>query len=360
MEVAAVAKPLLEVLAGTPRRPPPVWLMRQAGRYLPEYRVLRARAPGFLAFCTTPDLAAEATLQPVKRFALDAAILFSDILLLPWALGARVEFAESLGPRLSPLADATGLAALDPARLPEAMAPIRETIRLVRGELAPGVALIGFTGAPFTLCCYMIDGKGGAFPAARRMLREQPDLFAGLIDRLAEAAVPYLIAEAEAGAEVLMLFDSWAGLLPPDLFRRFVIRPTARIVAGVRERFPELPIIGFARGAGMMVGAYARETGLDAVGLDTATDPTIAAASIDNRVALQGNLDPFALLAGGAAMREEASAIVEVLRGRPHIFNLGHGVLPETPPEHVAELVDHIRAGALTPTPLPPGEGNLT
>lgn len=343
MEAVAATKPLLEVLNGVPRSPPPIWLMRQAGRYLPEYRALRAKARDFLAFCTTPELAAEATLQPVRRFGLDAAILFSDILILPFVLGYPVGFAEGVGPRLEPLTDRAHLALLDPARIEASFEPVGASIREVHGALPPNVALIGFTGAPFTLACYLIDGQGGAFPRARRMMREEPALFADVIERLAETAIPYLVRQAEAGAEALMLFDSWAGLLPPSLFERFVIRPTAHIVSGVKARAPRHPMIGFARGAGTMVGPYATKTGLDGVGLDTATDLLLARASIARRIALQGNLDPYALLTGGAAMIEEARAIVTALAGHPHIFNLGHGVLPETPPEHVAALVAALR-----------------
>lgn len=336
-------KPLLSVLSGTPLWPPPIWLMRQAGRYLPEYRQLRNEAKDFLTFCTTPALATEATLQPVHRFALDAAILFSDILLLPWALGCRVTFDEGVGPRVAPVTDAASIMKLDARPAPEAIASVLETIRAVRRALPPAVALIGFAGAPFTVACYLIDGKGGDFPATRRMAWEDSSLVSALIDRLAEATIPYLLAQAEAGAEVLMLFDSWAGLLPPALFRRFVIAPTARIVAAIKAVRPDLPLIGFPRLAGLLLGAYAWETGLDAVGLDSTADVTVAATLLPPAIVLQGNLDPFSLLAGGKVMAEEALGIATALRGRPHIFNLGHGVRPETTPENVAELVRAVR-----------------
>ncbi len=338
-----VRKPLLRVLSGSPLWPPPVWLMRQAGRYLPEYRALRERAGDFLTLCTTPDLAAEATLQPVRRFGLDAAILFSDLPLLAWALGRPLAYAEGQGPVLPPLRERGEVAALDPARLPEAMAPVLETIRAVRAALPATVALIGFGGAPFTLACYLVDGAGGTFPATRRLAREDPALLAALIERLTEATIAWLAAQAEAGAEALMLFDSWAGLLPPALFRSLVISPTARILTALKARFPCLPLIGFPRLAGLMLGPYAALPGLDAVGLDTTADPALAAAIVPPRLALQGNLDPLALLAGGTALAEEAAAIALALRGRPHIFNLGHGVLPETPPVHVVELVGLLR-----------------
>jgi uroporphyrinogen decarboxylase len=337
------AKSLLRVLAGEACWPPPVWLMRQAGRYLPEYRALRARAGDFLTLCTTPELAAEATLQPVWRFGFDAAILFSDIPLLPWALGRPLTYEEGRGPVFPPLRNAEEVAALDPERLAEAMAPVLETIRAVRRALPASAALIGFGGGAFTLACYLVDGGSGEFLATRRMAREDPVVFGALIDRLAETSIPWLAAQAEAGAEALMLFDSWAGLLPPPLFRRFVIEPTARIVAGVKARVRGVPMIGFPRLAGLMLGPYAAIPGLDAVGLDSAADPALAASVVPPRVALQGNLDPLALLAGGAALHEEAVGIATALRGRPHIFNLGHGVLPETPLSQVAELVGLIR-----------------
>jgi uroporphyrinogen decarboxylase len=336
--------PLVRTLQGTPVWPPPVWLMRQAGRYLPEYRALRARAADFLAFCTTPALATEATLQPVRRFGLDGAILFSDILVLPWALGRPVAFAEGKGPVLAPLRSLHEVEALDPGRLPAAIVPVLETIRAVRSELPPTAALIGFAGAPFTLACYLVDGCGGDFLATRRMARENPSLFGSLIERLTEAAIPYLAAQVEAGAQALMLFDSWAGLLPPSLFRRLVIEPTARIAAAIKERYPHVPLIGFPRLAGLMLAPYAMSAGVDAVGLDTTAEPTLAADAVPPSVALQGNLDPLALLAGGPGMLDEAIGIASALRGRAHVFNLGHGVLPETPPAHVADLVRGLRA----------------
>ncbi|MGH7104853.1 MAG: uroporphyrinogen decarboxylase [Acetobacteraceae bacterium] len=333
-------KPLLRVLSGEAVWPPPLWLMRQAGRYLPEYRRLRAEAADFLSFCLTPELAIEATLQPVRRFALDGAILFSDILVLPWALGHAVSFEEGVGPVVTPVRDEGALKALDLARMAEAIGPVEAAIRGVRAALPPGVALIGFAGAPFTLACYLVDGRGGAFAATRRMVREEPALFERLIERLTEALVPYLAAEAGAGSDALMLFDSWAGLLPPPLFQRFVIAPAAQIAGALKERFPAVKLIGFPRLAGVMIAAYARHSGCDAVSLDTSFEPRLAATLMPPGMIVQGNLDPFALVAGGAAMRREAVDIARAFRGRPHVFNLGHGVLPETPPEHVAELSD--------------------
>jgi uroporphyrinogen decarboxylase len=342
-------KPLLRALAGEAVWPPPLWLMRQAGRYLPEYRALRAQAPDFIGFCTTPSLAAKATLQPVRRFGFEAAILFSDILILPWALGHGLEFREGEGPVLPRLQDQAGLDALDPSRVPSAVAPVLETICQVREQLAeqgpPGAALIGFAGAPFTVACYMVEGRGSRdFMLTRTMAYREPDLFARLIELLTGATIDYLAAQAEAGAEALMLFDSWAGILPPQQFRQYVIAPAARIAAVLAKRFAGLPLIGFPRLAGLMLGEYAREARVQAVGIDTAADPAVAAAHVPASVALQGNLDPLALVAGAHEMERSALCILETMRGRPFVFNLGHGVVPQTPPEHVAALVKLIRA----------------
>jgi uroporphyrinogen decarboxylase len=341
-------KPLLRALAGEAVWPPPIWLMRQAGRYLPEYRAVRAGVRDFIALCTTPDLAAEVTLQPIRRYGFDAAILFSDILILPWALGHGLAFKEGEGPVLPKLRDAAGLAALDPTRLAQAVAPVLETVRRVRAGLAKEgfdrTALIGFAGAPFTVACYMVEGGGSRdFAATRAMAYADPALFGGLMDRLTEATIEYLSAQAEAGAEALMLFDSWAGVLSPTLFRQHVIAPATRIVAALRQRHPGIPVIGFPRLAGLMVGAYA-ETGVNAVALDTGMDLRHAASLLPDGMAMQGNLDPMALVAGGAALTEETDAILRAMRGRPFIFNLGHGIVPQTPPEHVAALRERIRA----------------
>jgi uroporphyrinogen decarboxylase len=346
-EIAEVTmtKTMLSVLAGEAVWPPPVWLMRQAGRYLPEYREVRARAGDFISLCTTPELAAEVTLQPVRRFGMDAAILFSDILILPWALGQGLAFREGEGPVLPPLRDAAGLAALDFSRLPGAIEPVLETVRRVRASVGQA-ALIGFAGGPFTVACYMVEGKGSRdFTHVREMAFGDPGLFKALIELLTEATILTLAAQIEAGAEIVMLFDSWAGILSPALFRAHVIGPTARIVAALRARYREVPVIGFPRLAGMMLGAYAMTTDVRGVGIDTSADPALAAGLVPATVALQGNLDPLALCVGGTAMQAEAGAILSALRGRPHIFNLGHGILPQTPPEHVAALVRLVRDG---------------
>ena len=337
---------LLRVLSGEKVWPPPIWLMRQAGRYLPEYRALRAEAGDFISLCVNSPLAAEVTLQPVRRFDLDAAILFSDILILPWALGHGLRFAEGEGPILPKLTTQAQLDALDLARLPEAIEPILQTVRLVRAGLAPDKALIGFAGSVFTVACYMVEGGGSReFAATRLMAHGRPDFFAALIDRLVEATITYLDAQAEAGADALMLFDSWAGVLPPAQFRRWVIAPTKRIVDALRVRRPGLRLIGFPRLAGTMLAEYVRETGVDAVGLDTSIDPLVVAPALPENVAMQGNLDPLLLVNGGAPLREAAIDLAASLRHRPHVFNLGHGIIPQTPPDHVAELVEAVRHG---------------
>jgi uroporphyrinogen decarboxylase len=342
-------KRLLRALDGEAVWPPPVWLMRQAGRYLPEYRAVRARVPDFVALCTTPDLAAEVTLQPIRRYGFDAAILFSDILMLPWALGHGLEFKEGEGPVLPKLRDEAAVAALDPARVAGRVEPIMETVRLVRSGLAHegfgDTTLIGFAGAPFTVACYMIEGGGSKdFAAVRGMAYGQPALFRRLIDVLTEASVEYLSAQVAAGAEALMLFDSWAGVLSPSLFRAHVVAPATKIVAALRVRHPGVPIIGFPRLAGVMSRDYAA-TGVNGVGVDTGSDIGSVAAMLPAGMAVQGNLDPLAVVAGGAAMASETAGVLGAMRGRPFIFNLGHGIVPQTPPAHVAALLEQVRAG---------------
>jgi uroporphyrinogen decarboxylase len=341
-------KSLLRALRGEQVWPPPIWLMRQAGRYLPEYRAVRAQAGDFVALCTTPVLAAEVTLQPVRRFGLDAAILFSDILMLPWAMGCDVAYREGEGPILSPLRDRAAVEALDSTRLSAAIEPILETVRRAGERLGaeqPGVALIGFAGAPFTVACYMVEGAGSKdFAATRTMAYRDPGLFTQLIHRLADATVLYLEAQIEAGAEAVMLFDTWAGLLSPIRFRQHVIGPTGMIVRRLKQRFPSVPVIGFPRLAGQLIGEYVAVTKVDAIAMDTAMDPALVRAVVPSATALQGNLDPMALVAGGPALAEEAGRLLDAARGHPFVFNLGHGIVPQTPPEHVAELVRLVRA----------------
>lgn len=337
-------KPILRALRGEALARPPIWLMRQAGRYLPEYRALRANAKNFIEFCLNPELATEVTLQPVRRFGMDAAILFADILLIPHALGQSVRFVEGEGPRLEPIRDAAGLAALSDVRLTETLAPVMQTIRNVRAALPAEAALIGFAGAPWTVATYMIEGQGGTdYENCRRILWTEPDLFADLMDVLVDATADYLIAQADAGAEVLQLFDTWAGSVPASRFETAVLEPTARIVAAVKEKHPDIPMIGFPRAAASHLGSYGALTGLQAVGVDHFTDLVFAADEVPEGVAVQGNLDPMLLLAGGAAMDDEARRILGAMQGQPFIFNLGHGVLQPTPPDHVARLVDLVK-----------------
>ena len=339
-----MAKKLLRTLAGEAVWPPPVWLMRQAGRYLPEYREVRSEAGGFIDLCTKPALATEVTLQPLRRYGFDAAILFSDILMLPWALGQGLRFAEGEGPTLPPIRDAAGLVALDPARLPGAIEPILETVQRLAATVGEAT-LIGFAGSPFTVACYMVQGAGSKeWDQVRLMAWCNPALFAALIDLVTEQTIVYLSAQIEAGAEAVMLFDSWAGVLAPSLFRAHVIEPSARIAAALRARYPAVPVIGFPRQAGSMLPEFARATGVQGVGIDTSADPVVAARDVPAHVAIQGNLDPLVLVAGGQAMARETDAILAALRGRPYIFNLGHGIVPQTSPDHVGELVARVRA----------------
>lgn len=340
-----MAKALLQALNGeTPYRTP-VWLMRQAGRYLPEYRALRANAKNFIDFCLNPELATEITLQPVRRFGMDGTILFADILLIPHALGQKVEFLEGEGPHLEPIRDAAGLAKLSDARAAQTLAPVMATIKGVRAGMPAESTLIGFAGAPWTVATYMIEGHGGTdYETSRNMMWREPRLFAAIIDKLVDATSAYLIAQIDAGAEAVQLFDSWAGAVPAPLFDSAVIAPTARIVKAVKARHPRTPFIGFPRAAGSHLVRYAAGTGVDAVGVDHMTDLQEVAGAVPKGVATQGNLDPILLLAGGDAMETEIRRTLTAMKGRPYIFNLGHGVMQPTPPDHVARLVEIVRS----------------
>jgi uroporphyrinogen decarboxylase len=323
---------------------PPVWLMRQAGRYLPEYRALRQRAGDFLELCYSSDLAAEATLQPVERFGLDAAILFSDILVIPDALGCRLSFEQGAGPRLEPVRNAAAVARLRRDDLAEHLAPVYEALQQVRRSLPAATGLIGFAGAPWTLAAYMIEGgSSGEYATARAFALGQPDSFARLIALLSEAVIAHLDAQIEAGADVVQLFDSWAGILPEPEFERWCQVPVANIVTRLKARHPEIPIIAFPRGAGLRYRSFVQAVPVDAVSLDT-TVPLSWAREALSDVCLQGNLDPVALVAGGAIACREARRIVEALGDRPFVFNLGHGVLPQTDPAAVAALVDYVKS----------------
>jgi len=338
---------LLAVLAGRAINPPPIWLMRQAGRYLPEYRAVRERAGGFLDLVYTPELAAEVTLQPVRRYGLDAAILFSDILVVPDALGQKVAFLEGEGPQLEPITDVSGLAQLKGAATGDSFAKVFETVARVRQDLPKGVALIGFCGAPWTVATYMVGGRGSADQAdARLWAYRDPRGFSRLIDIVTEASIAYLDGQVRAGADVVQIFDSWAGSLPDTEFDTWVVAPTARIVTELKRRHPHVPVIGFPRGAGANAAHYLEATGVNGIGCDTAV-PLAAMRGLSGRgVAVQGNLDPLLLATGGVAMQDRVRQILEAMRGAPFIFNLGHGIVPQTPPEHVAELVALVRDSA--------------
>jgi uroporphyrinogen decarboxylase len=336
---AAQTKPLLRSLAGENLARPAWWLMRQAGRYLPEYRALRAQAADFISFCLSPALAAEATLQPIRRFGMDAAIVFADILLVPYALGQSVEFGED-GPRLAPIADGSAIAALRLQGLESRLDPVCETIRRVRSELPSATALIGFAGAPWTVATYMVEGGGSRdFSRVKAWAYRDPSGFGALIDLLTEATIAYLSAQIAAGAEVVQLFDSWAGALAESGFDRWVIGPTRRIAAALKQRFPAVPVIGFPRGAGLLYERYAAETGVAAIGVDTAVPAAFARDRLQRTgIPVQGNLDPVLLAVGGAALTEAVARLRATLAAGPFVFNLGHGVLPQTPPENVSLL----------------------
>jgi uroporphyrinogen decarboxylase len=335
-------KPLLAVLSGGKSDNIPIWLMRQAGRYLPEYRALRAKKGGFLELVYDSDAAAEITLQPIRRFGFDGAILFSDILIVPHALGQALRFEAGEGPRLSPPLVDAALASLE--RVPARLEPIYRTVEKVAALLPAETTLLGFAGSPWTVATYMVAGQGSREQAeARGLAYRDPEAFSAIIDAIADMTIDYLSGQAEAGAEAVQLFDSWAGSLAPAQFEKWVIAPTARIVAGLKTRHPGLPVIGFPKGAGGRLGAYARETRVDAIGLDETVDPEWAARELPPELPVQGNLDPLALLAGGAALESGVDRILSVFRGRPHIFNLGHGIVKETPVAHVERLVARIR-----------------
>jgi uroporphyrinogen decarboxylase len=334
-------KKLMRALAGTCETPPPVWLMRQAGRYLPEYRALRERTPSFLDMCFTPALAAEVTLQPVRRFRFDAAILFSDILVVPHALGQPVTFEAGDGPRLDTYALGRLRDGIDHARLE----PIYETIGRVKQVLASDVTLLGFCGAPWTVATYMVAGRGTPDQApARSLAYQDPQAFGRLIDRLVAASTEYLVRQFRAGVDAVQIFDTWAGVLPPAEFARWCIEPVARMVNGVRAAIPGAPIIGFPRGAGSSLPAYVAQTGVTAVGLDWMIDPAFACAHVPPGMALQGNLDPLVLRAGGAVLDAAVDAVMAAFAGRPFIFNLGHGILPDTPISNVERMLARVRA----------------
>lgn len=340
--------PLLQALAGGRVDPPPVWLMRQAGRYLPEYRQLRAQAGSFLDLCFDPDLAAEVTLQPVRRFGMDAAIIFADILLVPLALGQRLEFVEGEGPRLDVPDSPSDLCSLASPDFDETLAPVSDTLTKVRTTLDSDTALIGFAGAPWTVATYMVAGRGDRQPALDWLARD-PAGYQQLSDLLVRSTIRYLSSQIEAGAQVLQLFDSWAGALPSESVRAVCIDPTAAIVAGLRQRHPAVPVIGFPRGlAAADCLTYAENTGVDAVALDQDLDASKMNALLPAGLPVQGNLDPAVLEEDGKGLEETVAQIIQSLRGRPHIFNLGHGIRPSARPDNVQRLVAAVRASGGT------------
>jgi uroporphyrinogen decarboxylase len=336
-------RPLLAVLKGERRDPPPVWLMRQAGRYLPEYRALRASKGGFLELCYDPEAAAEVTLQPIRRFGFDGAILFSDILVIPHALGQDLSFTAGEGPRLAPPLKDVPLESLQAAA--QRLQPIYETVRRVAASLPPETTFLGFAGSPWTVATYMVAGEGSKDQAETRKLAYlEPERFGAIIDAIVDLTVDYLAGQIAAGVHTVQLFDSWAGTLSPEQFDRWVIEPNARIVKELRKRCPGTPIIGFPKGAGGKLWKYAKFTDVDAIGIDETVDPFWADEVLPEGLPVQGNLDPLALLAGGETLGRSVARIREAFANRPHVFNLGHGITPEVPVAHVERLLELVRA----------------
>ncbi|EZP82083.1 Uroporphyrinogen decarboxylase [Novosphingobium resinovorum] len=334
---------LLETLRGNNARRRPLWLMRQAGRYLPEYRELRAEKGGFLALVYDTDAAAEITLQPIRRFGFDGAILFSDILIVPYAMGQDLQFLAGEGPKLTPRLVDNALEGL--TRVPERLSPIYETVRKVRAQLDDDKTMLGFAGSPWTVATYMVAGEGSRDQHdTRAMAYRDPGAFEAIIDAVIQVTVEYLCGQIEAGAEAVQLFDSWAGSLSPAQFERWVIAPNAAITAAVKARHPETPIIGFPKGSGEKLPAYARETGVDAVGIDETIDPIWAARELPQGLPVQGNLDPLLLLAGGEDLDRQARAVLDAFADRPHVFNLGHGIGQFTPIANVEQLLAIVRS----------------
>lgn len=342
-----MTKLILRALAGETLPTPPIWMMRQAGRYLPEYRATRAQAGDFLSLCYNPDLAAEVTLQPIRRYGFDAAILFADILLLPQALGPKLWFETGEGPRMETTTTAAQVAALKPTEaIHDTLAPIYETVRILARELPKETTLIGFAGAPWTVATYMIAGRGSKDQGAAHALKAADRAtFAALIDRIAEATVEYLSAQITAGAEVVKLFDSWAGSLKGDDFTDFAVKPVARIIAALKARHPGIPVIAFPREAGAGYIGFAKTTGADCVAIDNSVSPEWAAENVQKDGCVQGNLAPHHMVTGGQDLIDATRRVVDAFRGGPHIFNLGHGITPDADPAHVQLMIDTVRGG---------------
>lgn len=342
-----MTKLILRALAGETLPTPPVWMMRQAGRYLPEYRATRAQAGDFLSLCYNPDLAAEVTLQPIRRYGFDAAILFADILLLPQALGPKLWFETGEGPRMETTTTAAQVSALRPTEaIHDTLAPIYETVRILARELPKETTLIGFAGAPWTVATYMIAGRGSKDQGAAHALKAADRAtFAALIDRITGATVEYLSAQIAAGAEVVKLFDSWAGSLKGDDFTDFAVKPTAQIIAALKARHPGIPVIAFPREAGAGYVGFARATGADCVAVDNSVSPEWAAENVQRDGCVQGNLAPHHMVTGGQDLIDATRRVVDAFRGGPHIFNLGHGITPDADPAHVKLMIDTVRGG---------------
>jgi len=337
-------KLMLRALCGETTSRPPFWLMRQAGRYLPEYRKTRAEAGNFLDLCYNPSLAEEVTLQPLRRYGMDAAILFADILLIPDALGQPLAYKEGEGPVLEPVRSAKDLIKLSPEFIHTTLAPVYETVNRLSNSIPAECTLIGFAGAPWTVATYMVEGRGSKdYVHIKKWAYSDPEGFGQLIDMLVETTIAYLDKQVEAGAEVVQIFDTWAGVLPDDMLRRWVIEPTKRIVDGLRRKYPQVPVIGFPKGVGGSIIDFVKDTGVTAVSLDTGTPLDWAAREVQSLVPVQGNLDPILLVNGGKAMEARIETILEALGKGPFIFNLGHGIIPQTPPEHVEKLSKIIR-----------------
>ncbi|AWW73212.1 uroporphyrinogen decarboxylase [Erythrobacter sp. KY5] len=336
--------PLLDTLKGNRQKIAPVWLMRQAGRYLPEYRELRAEKGGFLELVYDSEAAAEITVQPIRRFGFDGAILFSDILIVPHAMGQGLEFLAGEGPKLSPTLLETTMVSFEPQF--ERFDPVYETVRKTRALIADTVTMLGFAGSPWTVATYMIAGEGSKDQGPARLLAyRDPALMQEICDRISEVTIEYLRGQIDAGAEAVQLFDSWAGSLAPDEFERWVVAPNAKITAALKSSHPDTPVIGFPKGAGAKLPAYAHETGIDAVGLDETLDPVWAHKVLPEGMPVQGNFDPLLIEAGGPAMAVRARMILEAFEDRPHVFNLGHGIGQFTPIEHVEQLLAAVRGG---------------
>ena len=339
-------KNILRALAGETLKTPPIWVMRQAGRYLPEYRKLRAKAGDFLSLCYNSELAAEVTLQPIERFKLDAAIIFADILLIPQALGSELSFLEGDGPRLSRISNKNDILKLKPANsIHEHLAPIYNTVSLVAEQLSPKVALIGFAGAPWTVATYMIAGKGTKDQGpAHKFLKEDKDSFEMLINLLTEATILYLSKQIDAGAEVIKIFDSWAGSLKEEDFVNYTVVPVKKIITALNKLHPDVPIIAFPREAGLKYIDFANETGANCIAIDHSVDPEWAAKNLQIDSCIQGNLNPKHMVTGGKALLEETTKILDCFSNGPHIFNLGHGITPDGKPENLQLMIDRIRS----------------